>query len=213
MKEEWKFYKKIEMKKGSRIIEVSNEGNVKLNGVLIDFSKRHPTRYHQVHGFYVHRMVAELFIPNPANKPFIDHINTNKLDNRAENLRWVTQTENMANPLTRKRMKEGWTDEVRKSHAISCKKYANEHPEWKEDISKRGKQYYSNPDNRKKHSERMKRAVQENEKWGGSYLKGCKYMINLNEFTKPILVNPNEFDDYFNKGYVFKNPKYKNYNI
>lgn len=156
MKEEWKTYTANAGKKKDQTIEVSDEGNVKLNGVLIDFSKRHPTRYHQVHGFYVHRMVAELFIPNPENKPFIDHINTNKLDNRAVNLRWVTQTENMANPLTRKRMKEGWTEEVRKSHAASNKRYADEHPEWKDEISKSRKKYYSNPENRKRHSEIMK---------------------------------------------------------
>jgi hypothetical protein len=156
MKEEWKTYTVNAGKKKDQIIEVSNEGNVKLNGVLIDFSKRHPTRYHQVHGFYVHRMVAELFIPNTEHKPFIDHVDNNRLNNKVENLRWVTQTENMNNPLTKKRMKEGWTEEVRKSHAISCKKYADEHPEWKDEISKSRKKYYSNPENKKRHSEIMK---------------------------------------------------------
>ena len=156
MKEEWKVYTKHAGVKKNHTLEVSNEGNVKDNGNLIDFSQRHPTKYHQVHGLYVHRMVAELFIPNPENKPFIDHINTNKLDNRAVNLRWVTATENMANPLTRKRMKEGWTEEVRKSHAASNKRYADEHPEWKDEISKSRKKYYSNPENRKRHSEIMK---------------------------------------------------------
>ena len=49
----------------------------------------------------VHRLVAKAFIPNPENKPFIDHINGNRADNRIENLRWVTQRENVNNPNTK----------------------------------------------------------------------------------------------------------------
>lgn len=45
----------------------------------------------------VHRLVAQLFIPNPDNKTDVDHINHDKTDNRAENLRWVTKEENNRN--------------------------------------------------------------------------------------------------------------------
>ena len=55
---------------------------------------------------YIHRLLAEAFIPNPDNKPCIDHINTITTDNSLENLRWVTAEENSNNCLTLKHFKE-----------------------------------------------------------------------------------------------------------
>ena len=56
------------------------------------------------HTFLIHRLVAEHFIDNPENKPYVDHISTNGMDNRYFNLKWSTHKENMGNPNTRKNM-------------------------------------------------------------------------------------------------------------
>lgn len=61
-----------------------------------------PYKKGQQKTFKIHRLVAQTFIPNPDNKPCVDHINTIRDDNRVENLRWVTHKENDNNELTRK---------------------------------------------------------------------------------------------------------------
>lgn len=55
--------------------------------------------------FLVHKLVAKAFIPNEKGLKEIDHINTRRDDNRVDNLRWVTRSENHLNPITKKRHK------------------------------------------------------------------------------------------------------------
>lgn len=45
-------------------------------------------------GFYVHRLVAEAFIPNPSGLPEVNHIDSDRSNNRAENLEWVSPSGN-----------------------------------------------------------------------------------------------------------------------
>lgn len=99
--EEWKVYKVTHPQwKVPTVYEISNLGRLRINGVISAPKKYRTSGYLYVHNKLLHRIVAELFIPNPNNKPEVDHINTIATDNRACNLRWVTRSENCTNVLT-----------------------------------------------------------------------------------------------------------------
>ena len=106
------------------IVSVSNFGNIKI--IYKKTTGRGNTRHikgdivtttHIINSGYkririketselLHRAVAILFVENddPINKTYVDHIDGNKLNNHANNLRWSTFNENMNNPITKKRM-------------------------------------------------------------------------------------------------------------
>jgi hypothetical protein len=80
----------------------SNKSYSKLKGVILKLDKKNKL-YEQIHlcknrkskNFLVHRIVAQAFIPNTFNKSQVNHIDENKFNNKASNLEWVTQSENI----------------------------------------------------------------------------------------------------------------------
>ena len=64
---------------------ITTEGYLVVSLYKIDKGKR----------LYVHVLVAQAFIPNPDGKPFVNHIDRNRGNPKAENLEWVTQSENI----------------------------------------------------------------------------------------------------------------------
>ena len=89
------------------LYQISNYGyikNVKTNKITSGSKKDGYlrtvlTKNKKRKGFYIHRLVAHMFVPNPDNKSLVDHIIpvSNGGTNEASNLRWTTQKENIKN--------------------------------------------------------------------------------------------------------------------
>lgn len=95
-------WKKIIIDEITTNYSVSDDGRVKNDITQKELSQRTQQGYKHVgltinkkpKSCRVHRLVAIAFIPNPDDKPYVNHINGVRSDNRVENLEWVTPAEN-----------------------------------------------------------------------------------------------------------------------
>ena len=129
-------YKKIQ---GYENYSVSDFGNVRndktgriktaganKNGYIrVDLTKDGITKH-----IHTHQLVALTFIPNLENKPHVDHIDNNRINNNITNLRWATRSENNQNASIRSNNKSG-------SKGVSWSKKTQK---WSANISINGKQ-------------------------------------------------------------------------
>lgn len=86
--------------------------------------------------FLIHRLVAEVYLPNPDNLPEVDHLDTNRFNNHYTNLEWVSNPENMKRALENNIFVKGENTKqskltnddvryIRKNYIKGCKEYGS----------------------------------------------------------------------------------------
>lgn len=112
--------------------EISDTGIIKSKDKLLKFGNNgngylfvHLSKNGSVNRFYVHRLVASTFIPNPENKGIVNHKDGNKSNNCVSNLEWCSQKENIQH--ARKTGLVKITEETRKKISSSKKGKLNPH--------------------------------------------------------------------------------------
>lgn len=113
------------------LYEVSNLGNVKVDGIIYIFDDN-IKGYFRIGHFNVHVAVAELFVKKPETykRLCVDHIDGNQHNNKADNLRWVTWSGNALNPATHCNINpHKWTKDEKQNISEKVSEY-NTHCCW-----------------------------------------------------------------------------------
>lgn len=167
------------------LYQVSNLGNIK--NIRRDklLKKTINSKGYNVVGLYknnigkqyrVGRLVSENFIPNPYNRNEIDHINTIRNDDRVDNLRWCTHSENIRNPITHVRLIDSKKGERNPNYG---KVYDDE---YKRKMSERCKGRIVSQETRERMSKAFKgRVVSEETRLK---MREAKPKKSVNQFTK-----------------------------
>lgn len=135
--------------------------------------------------YSIHRLVALVYVPNPDNKPDVDHIDNDPLNNHYTNLQWVTHAENLAlsysrDGRTNQRGEDHWrygmpvSEETRKK--MGAKKQGENHPKFK------GYYYYQ---------DQVYTSILAIVRDLNTYYKNVQRMIKAGQIVfKPMLGNP-----------------------